>query len=120
MLHSKRPDHFGHGRFSVKVFGLLRGSWIYQQFSSGVPALVYFRGHHQAILDKSRTYSVKAVNAELRHYLARLARISRCFSRCIHTLWCSVKLFVFAWNRRQLFKRAFPKFPAHVEDFVYP
>jgi hypothetical protein len=39
MLHSKRPDHFGHGRFFVKVFGLLRGSWIYQQFSSGVPPL---------------------------------------------------------------------------------
>jgi len=83
-------------------------------------ALVYYPGHHQALSDKSQTYSVEAVNAELRHYLARLARKSRCFSRCIRALWRSVKLFVFAWNRRQLFKRAFPKLPAHVKDFVYP
>jgi IS1 family transposase len=30
--------------------------------------------------DKSQTYSVEADNAELRPYLARLARRSRCFS----------------------------------------
>jgi hypothetical protein len=35
-------------------------------------------------------------------------------------LWRSVKLFVFAWNRCQLFNRAFPDYPAHVKDFVYP
>jgi len=51
---------------------------------------------------------------ELRHYLARLVRKSRCFSRSIHALWTAVKLFVFAWNCRQLHKRAFPKYPAHV------
>ena len=81
--------------------------------------LVYYPGHHQAMLDKSQTYSVEADNSELRHYLARLARKSRCFSRSIHALWRLVKLFVFAWNRRQLYKRAFPKYPAHVRDFVY-
>ena len=64
--------------------------------------------------DKSQTYSVEAENAELRHYLARLARKSRCFSRCIHALARAVKPFVFAWNRRQLFKRALPAYPAHV------
>jgi len=82
--------------------------------------LVYYPGQHQAMLDKSQTYSVEADNSELRHYLARLARKSRCFSRSIHALWRLVKLFVFAWNRRQLYKRAFPKYPAHVRDFVYP
>jgi len=56
--------------------------------------------------DKSQTYSVEAENAELRHYLARLARKSRCFSRCILALARAVNLFLFAWNRRQLFKRA--------------
>lgn len=83
-------------------------------------ALVYYPGRHQAFADKSQTYSVEADNAELRHYLARLGRQSRCFSRCIHALWRSIKLFVFAWNRRQLHKRAFPVYTAHVKDFVYP
>jgi insertion element IS1 protein InsB len=82
--------------------------------------LIYDPGRYQAMNDKSQTYSVEADNAELRHYLARLARKSRCFSRCIHALARAVKLFVFAWNRRQLFRRAQPLYPAHVSDFVYP
>ncbi len=82
--------------------------------------LVYDPGHYRAMPDKSETYSVEADNAELRHYLARLARRSRCFSRCIHALARAVKLFVHAWNRRQLFKRAQPAYPAHVCDFLYP
>ncbi len=82
--------------------------------------LVYFPGKHQALNDKSQTYSVEADNAELRHYLARLARKSRCFSRSLRSLWLAVKLFVFAWKRRQLYKRAHPNYPAYPADFVYP
>jgi insertion element IS1 protein InsB len=82
--------------------------------------LVYYPALHQALPDKSQTYSVEADNAELRHYLARLARKSRCFSRCLEALWRAVKLFVFAWNRRQLHKRAFPTYPAFVYEFVSP
>jgi IS1 family transposase len=82
--------------------------------------LNYATGRHQALPDKSETYSVEADNAELRHYLAGLARKSRCFSRRIHALWRAVKLFVFAWNRRQLFLRAHPHTTAHVKDFLYP
>src|SRR5205814_4521636 len=92
-------------------------------FSDDFPtyeALVEYPGKHNALADKSQTYSVEGDNAELRHYLARLARKSRCFSRSLRALWRSVKLFVFAWNRRQLYKRAFPRYPAHVRDFVYP
>ncbi len=73
---------------------------------------------HRVALGKSETYSVKGDNAELRHYLARLARRNRCFSRCIWALQRAVALFVYAWNKRQRFKRAFPKLPAHVCDFV--
>lgn len=83
-------------------------------------ALVYYPGHYQVCTDKSQTYSVEANNAELRHYLARLARKSRCFSRCLHALWRAIKLFVFAWNRRQLYQRAFPHYAAPLRDFVYP
>jgi hypothetical protein len=32
----------------------------------------------------------------------------------------AIKLFVYAWNRRQMHKRLFPTYPAHVRDFVYP
>ena len=92
----------------------------YSDAFSVYETLVYFPGHWRSFDDKSQTYSVEADNAELRHYLARLARKSRCFSRSLHALWRAVKLFVFAWNRRQLRKRAFPKYPAHVRDFVYP
>lgn len=43
-------------------------------------------GAHQAMYDKSQTYSVEGTNADLRHYLAWLARRPRCFSRCIRAL----------------------------------
>jgi insertion element IS1 protein InsB len=95
----------------------------YRYYSDAFPTyatLVYDPGQHQACADKSQTYSVEADNAELRHYLARLARRSRCFSRCLHALRRAIKLFVFAWNRRQLYKRAHPKYPAHLADFVCP
>lgn len=44
----------------------------------------------------------------------------RCFSRCEHALHCALKLFVFAFNRRQLHKRNAPIYPAHIKDFIYP
>ena len=69
-------------------------------------------GTHQAMYDKSQTYSVEAVNADLRHYLARLGRRSRCFSRCLHALRRAVGLFVHFYNERQLRKRKFPHYPA--------
>ncbi len=83
-------------------------------------ALIYTPGQHVGVVDKSQTYSVETDNAELRHYLARLARRSRCFSRCIDALRQAIKLFVFAWNRRQLHKRAFPAYQPPLMDFVYP
>ncbi len=45
--------------------------------------LIYTPGLHTGLPNKSQTYSVEADNAELRHYLARLAC---CFSRCTHAL----------------------------------
>jgi IS1 family transposase len=77
-----------------------------------------YAGTHHPMTDKSQTYSVEGDNAELRHYLARLARASRCFSRSIHTLRNAVELFVYAWNRRQLAKRRFPAYPALLSSFV--
>lgn len=80
--------------------------------------LIYTPGRYTPMPDKSETYRVEGDNAEIRHYLARLARRSRCFSRCIHALRQAIKLFVFAWNSRQLHKVRFPKYAAHVKDFI--
>ena len=80
--------------------------------------LVYAPGLYTPMPDKSETYRVEGDNAEIRHYLARLVRSSRCFSRCIHALRRAIKLFVFAWNHRQLYHQRFPKYPAHIIQFV--
>lgn len=44
-------------------------------------SLWYYWGRYAVSEGKTDTYSVEGNNAELRHYLARLARSSRCFSR---------------------------------------
>lgn len=69
-------------------------------------------GTHTPMYDKSQTYSVEAVNADLRHYLARRGRRSRCFSRCINALARAVDLFVHCYNARQLRRRKHPRYPA--------
>jgi len=75
-------------------------------------------GEHTCMYDKSETYSVEADNAELRHYLARLTRKSRCFSKCIRALRRAVELFVWCWNTRQLRKQQRPRYPVNLIDSV--
>lgn len=87
---------------------------------AGYQALVYAPGQHTPHLDKSETYSVEGDNAEFRHYLARLARRSRCFSRCLAALQRAVRLFVWCWNQRQLWNHAHPKYHAHLIQFTPP
>jgi IS1 family transposase len=73
-------------------------------------------GAHKMLLDKSETYSVEGGNADLRHYLARLQRTSRCFSRCLRALQRGVELFVYFYNERQMKKRRQPKYPAYLAE----
>lgn len=90
-------------------------------FSDGLEAytgLWYRCGTHAVAPGKSQTYSVEGVNADLRHYLARLGRRSRCFSRSLAALARAVALFAYCYNARQLFKRRFPKLTAHLIDFL--
>ena len=92
-----------------------------QYYSDQFPlydSLIYRKGYHLSLSDKSETYSVEADNAELRHYLTRLARRNRCFSRCLHWLNRHLKAFAHAWNKRQLHNRACPYDKKHVIDFV--
>ena len=92
-----------------------------QYYSDQFPlydSLTYLRGYHLSLFDKSETYSVEGNNAELRHYLTRLARRSRCFSRCLNWLNRHLKAFAHAWNRRQLHNRDHPHDKKHVIDFI--
>jgi insertion element IS1 protein InsB len=90
-------------------------------YSDALPtyeALIYYPARHQAMPDKSQTYSVEGDNADLRHYLARLARRSRCFSRSATALRAAIRLFVFCYNSRQLYQQRYPDYSAHLMSFV--
>ena len=97
-----------------------QGSSYYSDLYSSYQTVLYWPAIHHPMPDKSETYSVEGDNAELRHYLARLARRSRCFSRCKKALTRAVKLFILAFNRRQLYKQKYPQYPTDLIDFIYP
>ena len=98
------------------LFETVQGSAYYSDLFSAYQTVLYWPAIHHPMPDKSETYSVEGDNAELRHYLTRR---SRCFSRCEKALRKAVKIFVFAFNRRQLFKQQYPKYPAHIINFAY-
>src|SRR5215212_9864765 len=79
---------------------------------------LYYGAPYEMRTDKHETYSVEAVNADLRHYLKRLARKSRCFTRRMQSLAKNIQLFVYCYNHRQLAKRLFPKYSFHLVDFI--
>jgi IS1 family transposase len=93
--------------------------WYYSDELAAYQDLAVDFGIRFAMPDKSQTYSVEGDNAELRHYLARLVRKSRCFSRRIDALCAAVRLFVFCWNHRQLHKLT-SNYPSHLFEFVSP
>ena len=49
--------------------------------------------------DKSDTFTVESLNADLRHYISILVRRSRCFARKPETLIAVLEVFVVAYNR---------------------
>lgn len=66
-------------------------------------------GEHEVSVGKNDTYTIEGMNAQLRHYLARLRRKTRCFSKSLTALAEAVALFVYGWNRRQRLLLANPK-----------
>ncbi len=50
---------------------------------------------------KEETYTIESLNADLRTYLGRLKRRSRCFSRCWQALARAVRLFTWFYNKRR-------------------
>jgi IS1 family transposase len=93
-----------------------------QYYSDAFPVYdtLYYGAPYEMRTDKQETYSVEAVNADLRHYLKRLARRSRCFSRRLEALHKNLRLFVYCYNQRQLAKRLYPKYSFHLIDFLAP
>jgi IS1 family transposase len=97
-----------------------KAKWYFSDAFETYASLWYHFGRYEVSPGKAETYSVEADNAELRHYLARLARSSRCFSRCPYALFCAVRLFVYYYNHRQLKNRLFPNYSFHLIDFIDP
>jgi hypothetical protein len=65
---------------------------------------------HVVSIAKEETYTIEGVNADLRTYLGRLKRRSRCFSRSMEKLREAVRLFVWHYNRRQRVINANPTY----------
>jgi len=90
----------------------------------GYVDVVYPGKHIRNTHDKSDTFTVEGVNADLRHYIPILARRSRCFARKLETLRSVLEVFVDAYNRfgeakykyRQ--RRESGEFPFGVVDFL--
>ena len=61
--------------------------------------VIYPGQHIRNTRDKSDTFTVEGINADLRHYIPILARRSRCFARTLETFRAVVELFVDAYNR---------------------
>ena len=65
----------------------------------GYVDVVYPGRHVRNMHDKSDTYTVEGVNADLRHYIPVLARKSRCFARKLETLQAVIEVYVDAYNQ---------------------
>lgn len=86
--------------------------------------VIYPGKHIRNVHDKSDTFTVEGVNADLRHYISILARCSRCFPRSPETLKAVVSVFADAYNSFHLavfkFRLLNPnrKFPLGLVDFL--
>ena len=61
---------------------------------------VIFPGKHtRNVRNKKDTHIIESINADLRHYIAGLARRSRCFFRSIDTLRAVLEVFIDAYNK---------------------
>jgi insertion element IS1 protein InsB len=69
---------------------------------------------HVISIAKEETYTIEGINADLRTYLGRLKRRSRCFSRSLEALRRAVRLFVWHYNRRQRILNSNPKLKSHL------
>jgi len=69
--------------------------------------VAYYGEHIRNVCDKSNTFTVEGVNADLRHYIPTLARRSRCFGRSLETMRAVLEVFVDAYNAFGVEKQRF-------------
>lgn len=66
------------------------------------PDLLWPQGSSHIISKgKEQTHTIESLNANLRHYLKRLCRRTRAFSKYLLAIRRAVRLFVWFYNRRQ-------------------
>jgi len=68
--------------------------------------------------DKQVAYSLETVNGYLHHYLNRLVRKSRCFSRQVRHLSETFASLFIVTTHRQILKRICPKYSSCLVNFV--
>ena len=98
----------------------VQGHDYYSDDYDAYKTVLYWPSIHHPLPNKSQTYSVEGSNADFRHYLARLRRRSRCFSRKKEALHDAVKLFIYAYNQRQLYKYRYPNYDPPLMSFATP
>ncbi len=59
-----------------------------------------FVPQEQHTQSKAETYTVEGYNSLFRHFLARLRRKSKCYSKCQKMLEYSVRLLMAKWNNK--------------------
>ena len=52
------------------------------------------------IQTKAETFTVEGYNSLFRHFLARMRRKSKCYSKCVKMLEYSMKLLMLKWNNQ--------------------
>ena len=73
-------------------------------FSNAFPVYsqICYDGVYRTLNNKSQTFTVESVNADLRHYIPPLHRKSRCFFVLLILFSLSLKFFVLAFNKFSL------------------
>ena len=75
-----------------------------KKFASGVVCADYWKAYNefvpkeQLVQTKAETYTVEGYNSLFRHFLARLRRKTKCYTKAKYMLIHSVKLLMFKWN----------------------
>lgn len=68
----------------------------WQPYEAFVP-----KGRHTQ--SKAETFTVEGYNSLFRHFLARLRRKTKCYSKCAKMLEYSVRLLMDKWNKKAIF-----------------
>ena len=82
--------------------------------------IVYVPGQHTVSVGKRDTYTVEGCNADIRHYIAVLARKTRCVARSADSLRDTLRIVIAAYNRQQLHRFRYPKYQRSLSEFLSP